>query len=202
LTPITAQTRSVARRRACDAQPFSEMYVSRPELVGRMLGARDARLVLIVAPAGYGKSTLLAEWEHSDERRFVPIELWSAEAAAELALQRALDNAADQPAVFVIEDAHAAPSHVLRQVVTMLLARIGLDSQVALVSRVEPSLPIARLRAHRKLVEVRIEDLAMSPGSSSISPPCRRCRGRPKDGRWASTWRRCRYMINPTYAAL
>src|SRR5205807_5149559 len=73
LTPITAANRSVARRRAREAQPFRAGYVGRPVLVGRLLDARDTKLVLIVAPAGYGKSTLLAEWAHRDARPFIPI---------------------------------------------------------------------------------------------------------------------------------
>jgi LuxR family transcriptional regulator, maltose regulon positive regulatory protein len=35
--------------------------------------ARDAVLALITAPAGYGKSTLLAEWAQCDERPFIAI---------------------------------------------------------------------------------------------------------------------------------
>src|SRR6185503_4660128 len=31
--------------------------------------ARDCRVVGVTAPAGYGKSTLLAEWAHTEDRR-------------------------------------------------------------------------------------------------------------------------------------
>ncbi|MGY1672678.1 LuxR C-terminal-related transcriptional regulator [Geodermatophilus sp. SYSU D00710] len=36
--------------------------VERPRLVGRLARARDVRLTLVVAPAGWGKSTLVAQW--------------------------------------------------------------------------------------------------------------------------------------------
>jgi LuxR family maltose regulon positive regulatory protein len=36
--------------------------VPRPSLTDRLLGGTEAKLILISAPAGFGKSTLLAEW--------------------------------------------------------------------------------------------------------------------------------------------
>ena len=36
----------------------------------RRLSAADARLVAVLAPAGYGKSTLLGQWADADDRRF------------------------------------------------------------------------------------------------------------------------------------
>ncbi len=36
--------------------------VARPRLSGRLRGGADARLTLISAPAGFGKTTVLAEW--------------------------------------------------------------------------------------------------------------------------------------------
>jgi LuxR family maltose regulon positive regulatory protein len=60
--------------------------VERSRLTGRLV-ASDARVVLIAAPAGYGKSTLLARWANRDGRRFAyvaldasdndPLALWS-----------------------------------------------------------------------------------------------------------------------------
>jgi LuxR family maltose regulon positive regulatory protein len=46
-------------------------FVRRPALSGRLSESRDASLALIVAPPGYGKSSLLAEWAEADERQFV-----------------------------------------------------------------------------------------------------------------------------------
>jgi LuxR family transcriptional regulator, maltose regulon positive regulatory protein len=50
--------------------------VHRRHLVRRLLDARDARVVLITAGAGYGKTTLLTQWAAADERPFawVPLE--------------------------------------------------------------------------------------------------------------------------------
>jgi LuxR family transcriptional regulator, maltose regulon positive regulatory protein len=45
-------------------------HVHRTGLVSRLRTARDARVVSIAAPAGYGKSTLLAQWAARDGRPF------------------------------------------------------------------------------------------------------------------------------------
>jgi LuxR family maltose regulon positive regulatory protein len=42
--------------------------VPRPRLVQRLAAAADAPLAVLVAPAGYGKTTLLAQWVDSDAR--------------------------------------------------------------------------------------------------------------------------------------
>jgi LuxR family maltose regulon positive regulatory protein len=42
--------------------------VSRPRLIERMHQASERKLTLVSAPAGFGKTTLLAEWVASSER--------------------------------------------------------------------------------------------------------------------------------------
>ncbi len=44
--------------------------VPRPRLIERLLGSPPARLVLLTAPAGYSKTTCLAEWAAAEERAF------------------------------------------------------------------------------------------------------------------------------------
>jgi LuxR family transcriptional regulator, maltose regulon positive regulatory protein len=50
-------------------------YISRPELVDRLIASGDAALALITAPGGYGKSALLAEWSRRDQRPFAWVSL-------------------------------------------------------------------------------------------------------------------------------
>jgi LuxR family maltose regulon positive regulatory protein len=119
-----------------------------------------------VAPAGYGKSTLLAEWAHCDPRRFIPI-VPGGGVDVEIVVEVALQDAADLPSVFVIDDAHSVPAPALRQLATAVLAELDSGSQLVIASRTEPSLPIGRLRAQRELVEIRTEDLAMSPAEAA-----------------------------------
>jgi LuxR family transcriptional regulator, maltose regulon positive regulatory protein len=44
--------------------------VPRPQLLVRLRGARDVPTVALVAPAGYGRTTLLALWAAADDRPF------------------------------------------------------------------------------------------------------------------------------------
>ena len=44
--------------------------IERAELVKRFLRADDARIVVVSAPAGFGKSTSVALWDEIDERPF------------------------------------------------------------------------------------------------------------------------------------
>jgi LuxR family transcriptional regulator, maltose regulon positive regulatory protein len=44
--------------------------ISRTALVNRLRAATSARVVAVVAPAGYGKTTLLSQWAERDRRRF------------------------------------------------------------------------------------------------------------------------------------
>jgi LuxR family transcriptional regulator, maltose regulon positive regulatory protein len=49
--------------------------VSRPLLLARLRAARNVPTVAVVAPAGYGKTTLLALWAEADERPFAWVSL-------------------------------------------------------------------------------------------------------------------------------
>src|SRR5919199_588239 len=63
---VTATVESVPRA----AIASGNRLVPRSQLVGRLIAARDTPLVLLVAPAGYGKTTLLSEWAFHDARPF------------------------------------------------------------------------------------------------------------------------------------
>lgn len=49
--------------------------VSRPRLIKRLIGDRDAAVDVVVAPSGFGKTTLLAQWDEEDPRPFVWVSL-------------------------------------------------------------------------------------------------------------------------------
>src|SRR6476646_2720237 len=62
----TAQPPEV--RDASQPPEVRDGLVSRPRLVRRLTDERGARTAVITAPAGYGKSSLLAEWAREDVR--------------------------------------------------------------------------------------------------------------------------------------
>jgi len=102
---------------------FPADFVHRRTLVERLRTARGAMLAVIVAPPGYGKSALIAEWAESDDRRFTWLGAEDDD-AGDIATRRvtaaleALDD--DEPAVLVIDDGHRLGPDVLQRTVTEL----------------------------------------------------------------------------------
>jgi LuxR family maltose regulon positive regulatory protein len=139
--------------------------VARPRLLARLAAATDAPIVTLVAPAGYGKTTLLAQWARADERPFVWLSLATQPVAdAIAALVAMLDGA---PGVLVVDDAHLADPHDMRK---LLLAAAALPegSAVALATRRPLGEPVGRLRAQRLLVELGLPELAMTPLEAAL----------------------------------
>ena len=58
-----------SRRRSCSRRRWRTGSVRRPRLTG-LLRARRPALTLIVAPPGFGKTSLLADWAGIDGRSF------------------------------------------------------------------------------------------------------------------------------------
>jgi LuxR family transcriptional regulator, maltose regulon positive regulatory protein len=166
---------------ASTVPPPPRGIVRRSELAESLAEASAAQLALIVAPPGYGKSTLLAEWAEHDERLFVWLALTDTMPATisastplspcgdrdDLAqLVRAL-RTRDSGFVVVLDDAHRVEPAVLREVVQAALSEVPVGSTIALASRTEPAIPIGGLRAHRRLSEIRMPQLAMSAAQAA-----------------------------------
>src|SRR3954470_6171247 len=145
----TGSSPAHAQHRSTSVQPG---LVGRDRLLRRLLGARDVPLVVLLAPAGYGKTTLLCQWAQHDARPFMWLE------REELA--DAVDDL-EAPSVLVVDDAHLGDSTDAADAVLAAIADLPHGSQIALASRREPALPLGRLRAHRGMVELRSADLAM-----------------------------------------
>jgi ATP/maltotriose-dependent transcriptional regulator MalT len=128
--------------------------VPRARVVRRLVGCRDTPIVLLVAPAGYGKSTVLAEWAFRDRRPFT----WVSHDSLDL-----LDDAVSHPVpqVLVVDDAHLLGAPALRRVVDAA-QRLPSGGAVALAARRPLALPTGRLRANRLVLDVGWRDLAMT----------------------------------------
>ena len=61
---------SLVARRGGTCPPLHQSFMSRPRLVDALLGDREASVVLLCAPAGYGKTSVLSEWAERDGRPF------------------------------------------------------------------------------------------------------------------------------------
>jgi LuxR family maltose regulon positive regulatory protein len=163
-------------------------------------------LALVVAPAGYGKTTLLTDWLVHDGRRAAWASLeagagdgdsrrfWSVVAAALETLQpgvgrRALEllpaltppvgpavlpvllqtvaehlriDDAGRPAVLVLDDYHVVREGAVHTELARLVDRLPPGLRLAITSREEPPLPLARWRVRNLLSEIRAADLAFT----------------------------------------
>lgn len=145
----SASTRSLHRTSICKSS-----------LVRRLVGERDKPLALIVAPPGYGKSTLLEAWAATDDRPFV----WSSATRGWPDLAQLIRSARQQHPTFVLvlDSADQLEPDRLSEIVLAALNKLQAGSTIAVASRIEPQLPLGRLRAHRMLAEVRTDELALT----------------------------------------
>lgn len=154
-----------------------------------------ARLSLISAPAGFGKTSVLSEWVASCRRsdpelRVAWLSLEQADndparfgsylAAATvlaLGLQPIAENETagsltatvsqlvnsvaqhDERFLLVLDDFQVIENPVIREAVELLVDHLPATAHLAIASRSDPLLPLARLRARGELTELRASDL-------------------------------------------
>jgi LuxR family maltose regulon positive regulatory protein len=133
--------------------------VPRARLVRRLVGIGAVPIVTLVAPAGYGKTTVLAEWAMRDERSF----RWLGPDDDPDDLLRTVATAAARriPQVIVLDDAHRAAPDTVRELMRAA-TRLPLGAVLAVASRRRLPSANGRLRAHRLLIDVAPRELAMS----------------------------------------
>jgi LuxR family maltose regulon positive regulatory protein len=187
--PRSRRRRAPGRLRARDAAPAPDLpaplgaalgpprlragLVARERLVRRLTEARDVPLALLVAPAGYGKTTLLAQWSRADPRPFAwltlgarddePVRLRDAIASRLHAL-----GAPGRATVLVLDDVQVLRARASFELLSAIAGQLGLGSALALASRTEPALPVGRLRAEDRIVELRADELAMTEPEGAL----------------------------------
>jgi LuxR family maltose regulon positive regulatory protein len=162
--------------------------------VTRLDSALDHPVVLVSAPAGYGKSTLVAHWlsaqsylasvwlsldaDDNDPARFFahlitgmsPYIPESSDTLLNLLAQSvpldvtvaSLVNALivlDDPLVIVLDDYHVINQRILHNAIQQLIDRLPPQLHLMLLTRADPPLTLARLRARNALLEIRVSDL-------------------------------------------
>jgi LuxR family maltose regulon positive regulatory protein len=138
---------------------FRRGTVRRDRLVRTLVQSGGTPLVVIRAPAGYGKSTLLAQWAERDDRPFA----WIAPEA--VAPGGALEGAAralealPSPAVAVLDGAGVEASF---DELAAWTRELPAGSQLAIAARGEPALPLGSLRAQGLVIELGAAELAMT----------------------------------------
>ncbi len=194
MTTITGAER---RRFSRPPPGFRDGLVPRDRLVSRLLGTSHVPIALLVAPAGYGKTTALLQWDAEDERPFVWFTLderHSDPARLIGSIARALNEvepiddavfaalspprpntagvvvprlcesllAAHSPVVLVVDDVHMVRSQDALRPLVRIAESLPAGSMLVLASRDQPQIPIGRLRANHRLIELNAHDLVMT----------------------------------------
>ncbi|RZT07798.1 LuxR family maltose regulon positive regulatory protein [Kribbella sp. VKM Ac-2569] len=160
--------------------------VARPWLVERLDSTLEPghRLALVSAPAGFGKTTLVAEWAAGHDRvgwlslddgdnalpRFLA-HLWAAlpgirvpppaaDVPTTAALTALVNDYASQPdTVLVLDDYHVIEALDVHEAMAFLLDHLPDQLHLVVATRADPPFPLARLRGRGQLTEVRVDDL-------------------------------------------
>ena len=70
------------------------------------------------------------------------------------------------PVILALDDYHVIKSSKLHQAIALLLEQLPAQAHLAIATRVDPPLPIARLRARAELIEVRADALRFTTAES------------------------------------
>jgi LuxR family maltose regulon positive regulatory protein len=175
--------------------PIRSSQIARPRLSNLIDCGLDRALILVSAPAGYGKTTLVSSWLKEKKIPFAWLSLDSgdndavrflqyliaamapfapdAEAEAtgklqgiqsaqfETVINLLVNELASipDPFVLVLDDLHLIQSETVLKILAFLLDHLPPQLHLVLITRIDPPLPLARLRARNWLTEIRADQL-------------------------------------------
>ena len=183
--------------------------VPRTRLVERLSSGTDAGLALVCAPAGYGKTTVLAELSQCLLQDGVAVAWYALDptddgaiafgsyliasftqalgpatelghvaqllrSSPEVDLQRIVSDlinaiaASEHSCVLVLDDYHLIGSPAIHSAVAFLLEHLPQNMRLVIGSRSDPPLPLARLRAQGRLLEIRTADLRFTEEETAL----------------------------------
>ncbi|MGE0026329.1 MAG: hypothetical protein AB7U07_04375, partial [Thermoleophilia bacterium] len=161
----TAQVVPIARARHAGHPPQASQAVRpgdvvRVALVERLMAAEDVPLVVVEAPAGYGKTTLLAHWADADPRAFAWVDPHRRVGPDVAEAVASATPRGPAPVVLVLDDAGLVAGDDVAGLVAGAIGCLPPGSQVVVCGRAAPALPLGRLAAERRLLRLGADDLA------------------------------------------
>jgi LuxR family maltose regulon positive regulatory protein len=175
--------------------------IARPRLTEALEEATTRRLLLVSAPAGFGKTALVSDWAHEehpgrrvawvglDEGDNDPFRFWtyvlevlrqvepgleesltghkaaaSEQTLTEFVLPRLLNvlDDVDFDLVLVLDDLHVVSHPVCHRTLEFVFEHLPAHVHLCLLTRMDPPLPLSRLRVRGELAEIRSADLAFT----------------------------------------
>jgi LuxR family transcriptional regulator, maltose regulon positive regulatory protein len=176
--------------------------VAKKDVIARLRASRQP-FATVIAPAGYGKTTLLARWAEVDTRPFAWVALDGQDddgvpflryIAAAIHQVEPVDPAVfdalagpgasiwstgvprvgstlatlKRPLVLALDDLHAVGNQSCLDVLAALCEYVPPGSQIAVASREEPALPLARWRTQGWLHEIGVADLRLNEQEAGV----------------------------------
>lgn len=177
--------------------PIRKQHTHRQRLVQRIAARTDTRLILVSAPAGFGKSSCLVEWAYTmreagaqvawyalDEQdndparfaayfinafrsaddRFAPLFPEGAQTDLPEAVVAVVNAAAqhDGQIALVLDDYHLITAPPIHDAISRMCDYLPPNMRIAIGTRADPPLQLARLRARGEITELRMMDLRFS----------------------------------------
>ena len=175
--------------------PIRSKQIARPRLSDLIHGGLDRALILVSAPAGYGKTTLVSSWLKEKETPSAwlsldggdndPIRFLQYLLAALVPIAPAIEGdlfgmlqgiqpaqfenvinllanelaSSSDPFVLVLDDLHVLHSEAVLKMLSYLLEHMPPRMHLAILTRTDPPLPLARLRARDQLLDIRADQL-------------------------------------------
>ena len=199
-TVAHSRTRPRLRASKLRVPTVPPLAIARPRLSVVQKAAERSRVISVSAPAGYGKSTLVAQWTALDPRATGWVHLGPGDddsvvllAHVVAALERtgpvcdelldelsgrapridevaipllAADLGERDPFVLVLDDVHVITARKSRAILACLADYVRSESQLVLVTRGDPGVPLGRLRASGDVVEIGTALLALDPAET------------------------------------
>ncbi|TPV94327.1 MAG: hypothetical protein B7733_15790 [Myxococcales bacterium FL481] len=178
-------------------------WVARERLDLQLEQGCSGPLTLVCAGAGFGKTTLVADWlrrskrtagwysldsQDGDSRRFLRYLIAAAQRASAIAADPLLVELAavasdpdliaiefvnavaelGDPVTIVLDDLHLVEDAAVHRLLAFLIDAAPPNLALIVTSRVEPPLPLPRLRARGLLTEIRAQQLRFTAGETRV----------------------------------